>query len=44
MGGIKVTKYYDGHYEDSDLTLEEIEKQLEEEKKNVEKMTEWEEI
>lgn len=44
MGGIEMTKYYDGHYKDSDLTLEEIEKQLEEEKKKVEKMTEWEEI
>lgn len=36
--------YYDGHYEESELSLEEIEKQLEEEKKKVEQMTEWEGI
>lgn len=36
--------YYDGHYEESKLSLEEIEKQLEEEKKKVEQMTEWEGI
>lgn len=36
--------YYDGHYKESELSLEEIEKQLEEEKKKVEQMTEWEDI
>ena len=40
----KSNAYYDGHYEESELSLEEIEKQLEEEKKKVEQMTEWEDI
>ena len=39
-----VNGYYDGHYKDSEFSLEEIEKQLEEEKKKVELMTEWEEL
>lgn len=39
-----ISRYYDGHYEESDLMLEEIEKQLEEEKKKVEHMTEWEDF
>lgn len=37
-------RYYDGHYIESNFTLEEIKKQLEEEKKRVEQMTEWEGI
>lgn len=40
----KENTYYDGHYDESNLTLEEIEEQLEEEKKKVEKMTEWEDV
>lgn len=36
--------YYDGHYKESEFSLEEIEKQLEEEKKRVEQMTEWEDL
>lgn len=39
-----VNGYYDGHYKESKLSLEEIEKQLVEEKKKVEQMTEWEDI
>lgn len=37
-------RYYDGHYKESEFSLEEIEKQLEEEKKKVEVMTEWEDL
>ena len=37
-------RYYDGHYKDTEFSLEEIEKQLEEEKKKVELMTEWEDL
>lgn len=36
--------YYDGHYEESELTLEEIEKILEEEEKKNEELTEWEDM
>ena len=38
------TKYYDGHYEPSGMTLEEIEIELKQEKENMEKLTEWEEL
>jgi hypothetical protein len=40
----KGSSYYDGHYPEPEMSLEEIEKILEEEKKKVEQMTEWEDI
>ncbi len=40
----KESSYYDGHYPEPKMSLEEIEKILEEEKKKVEQMTEWEDI
>lgn len=36
-----MTKYYDGHYKESDMSLEEIEKKLKEEAKKIENLTEW---
>ena len=36
-----MVKYYDGHYEKSNMSLEEIEQRLIEEKEKSEKLTEW---
>ncbi len=38
---MKFYSYYDGHYPDTEYTLEEIEKMLEEEKELSDKLTEW---
>lgn len=35
-------KYYDGPVQDTERTLEELEKDIEKEKKRCEKMTSWE--
>ena len=36
-----MSKYYDGHYKDSELTLEEIEKLIAMEEKKCEELKEW---